>query len=439
MRFFRKWPVRLALFLAGLFLINAGVEFLFLQIRAESAVVMHDLVRVDNIDIAFVGSSLSRRHVKNAVIEECLGQDSFNLSASAAWVSTDYAMMQELFKHHKVKTVVFVSDILTDVDLKNKTEAVVVEAGIRPLLHGWDIKLPYTLDNCRYYGNCLDRIFPWRTCYPTTLEGLQENFQGKLNEESYYNTVVCRFSGYDGKGYDPVYGHAETYQTELHNFTTRKVKKSASTDTSLLDTTLMKMQLLCKSNDCNLIVITTPQLPQVLLGDQRYSQYYEIERSLCEKYGIPFWNFAYAEDELLPDLTPYFYRNEHFDDEGAEIFSQALSRVLKEYFGGQDVSHYFMTARQYANSRNYILNGWYTQKAEGKMLTYTADCIYGANVKPEYQFTAVDENGGETVLQVYYSTTKCTVKKADMEGRTIQIRIRNAENLDQEPVLAVKR
>ena len=76
---------------------------------------------------------------------------------------------------------------------------------------------------------------------------------------------------------------------------------------------------------------------------------------------------------------------------------------------------------------------------KNQKITYTADCIYGSHVKPEYQFTAVDKNGEETQLQCYYSTSKCTVDAKDMEGKTIRIYARNAEDLSQEPILAIKK
>lgn len=441
MHFFNKWPVRVALFIAGFLAINAAVEFLFLEIRKESFLVMYDLDRTENVDIAFIGSSLSRTHIDNAIIEEYLEQDSFNLSANAARAAADYAMMQELFKQQTPKTVVFVSDPLAELNYENRAEPVVVEAGLRPFLHGLDIKLPYIVDNCRFYGGYLDRLFPWRTCYPANAEKFFTNLQGKLDPKGFYSLALEAYPAHDGRGHCPKYKTEQTdaHRTELHNGMTRKVKALSTIDESFLDMTLMKMKLLCQSNDCDLIVIATPQLPQVLLGDKRYDQCYEIERAICKKYDIPFWNFAYAEDELLPDMTPYFFRDEHFDKEGAEIFSSALGKVLKGYFDGEDVSHYFTTAKEYADLKSYILNGWYTESKKDQQITYTADCIYGSNVKPEYQFTAVDENGNETLLQVYYSTAKCTVSAEDMEGKTIRISIRNAEDLSQEPIIAVKK
>lgn len=441
MQFFRKWPVRLILFVAGFLAINMVVEFVFLRVRAEALLVMHDLECVENIDIAFVGSSLSRGHIDNAVIKDYLGEDSFNLSTNGARTATVYAMMQELFKQKTPKTVVVVCDTLAEIDTQNRAEPIVVEAGLRPFLHGWDIKLPYIFENCRLYGDYLDRLFPWRSFYPTNLESFYTNLEGKLDLEEFYNSYLNSSPAYDGKGFFPKYKteQSEAHKEELHKMTTRKVKAYEKIDTKVLDHTLMKMKLLCRSHGCNLIIIATPQLPQVLLGDKRYEQCYQVEQSLCEKYDIPFWNFAYASDELLPDMEPYFFRDEHFDFEGAEIFSSALGRVLKEYFDGKDVSHYFGTAQDYANTKNYVLNGWYSESKKGDKITYTADCICGAGVKPEYQFTSIDKEGRETVLQVYYSTSKCTVSAADMEEKSICIRIQNAEDLNQEPVEAVKK
>lgn len=441
MRFFKKWPVRVVLFIMGFLMINAVIEFLFLRINKDSLLVMHDLSTTKNIEIAFVGSSLSRNHVSNAVIENHLGWNSFNLSVGTARNATNYAMMRELFKNQTPKVIVLVCDPLVDIKYQGREEPVIVEAGLRSFLHGWDIKLPYIIENCINYGGDIDRLFPWRVWFPKDYRDFKANIKAKFDWDSYYDSILRLFPTHDGKGFRPeqVGMTTDINKEELFAAMTRKAKPYDSCDESGLEFTLMRMEKLCSSNNCELIVLATPQLSQVLLGDKRYDQCYKIETEICKKYNIPFWNFAYVEDELLPDMTPYFFRDGHFDIEGAEIFSQALGKVLKEHLNGEDVSHYFITAKEYADKRDYILNSWYTVSKKNQKITYTADCIYGSHVKPEYQFTAVDKNGEETQLQCYYSTSKCTVDAKDMEGKTIRIYARNAEDLSQEPILAIKK
>lgn len=440
MQFFRKWPIHIILFIMGFLLLNMITEFLFLSINGESMIVMYDMKKAKDVDIVFMGSSLSRTHISNMIIEKGLEKNSFNLSVSSARIFTSYAMMKELFKYQTPKTVVLVYDPVVSYNRANAKEAIVVETGLWPFLNDWNTKFTYALESSKIDGAYLDRFFPWRSFYPQNITDLWDNIQKKMNWDVCYNSKVNNFSEdeyYDGKGFCARY--KKKNEKNLHAVMNQKVREIKVIDTSLLEDTLREMKCLCEKNNCELLLITVPQLPQVLLGDARYNQAYTAARSLCPKYSISFLEFAYTKEQFLPDMTEYFYSDQHMNGDGAKIFSSTLARVLKEYFAGQDVSSYFYTHEEYAQLKNYVLNGWYTENLKDGKITYIADSIYGSTVKPEYQFIAVNEKGEETILQDYYSTQKYTIAATEMEGKKIRISVRNAANRNQEPVIAIKK
>lgn len=440
MQFFRKWPIHIILFITGFLLLNMIAEFLFLSINGESMIVMYDMKRAKDIDIVFIGSSLSRRHISNVIIEKDLEKNSFNLSVSGARIFANYVMMKELFEYQTPKAVVLVYDPLISYNRATTKEPVVVEAGLWPFLHDWDTKFSYALESSKIDGGYLDRFFPWRCFHPKNITDFWDNVEKKMDRDVCYTCKLNKFSKneqYDGKGFCALY--TKKNEKNLNIAINRKIKELKAIDISLLENTLKKMKYLCEKNNCEFFLITTPQLPQVLLGNAQYNQAYTAARSLCSKYCIPFLEFAYVKEHLLPNMTEYFYSDQHLNGEGAQIFSSLLAKVLKEYFLGQDISSYFYTHEQYAQSKNYILNGWYTEFLKDGQITYIADSIYGSTVKPEYQFIAVDKKGEETILQDYYSIQKYTIAAAEMEGKTILISVRNAANRDQEPVIAIKK
>lgn len=432
MRFFKRWQVHVVLFVLGFFLLNMIIEFLFLRIDGDNMLMMTDMRQAENIDIVFVGNSYSRRFIDNTSVESILKMDTFNLSSLSIGIDGSYAMMQEMFDYHKPKVAVYVYDYVS--------EAVIVQNRLWPFLHNFPAKIEYTLEASKNDEAYLDRFFPWRAFHPQNKDDFYTNLSGKINPEEFYQmklkAIQKTIQVYDRKGSCITYPEVDT--KDLKNKMNRKVKAPVTPDVSMRNT-IEKMKKLCDKNKCQLIVIMVPPIQQIVLGDQKYTFYSKATEEICDDNKIPFYHFAYAREDLLPDLTDYFYNSTHINGDGAKIFSNSLARLLKEYLANKDVSTYFYTPEEYSETKNYILNGWYTEILKDDQITYTADSIYGIPVKPEYRFTAVDEEGNETLLQDYYSTRECTVSASEMVGKSIRIEIKNAASWKQPPVIAVKK
>lgn len=439
MQYFKKWQVHIALFVTVFFALNFLMGFFFQKIEGNAMLTMHDMTYTDNIEICFIGDSLCRRHIGNKQIEKQLDMNSFNLSISNIGIEGSYALMQELFQIHHPKIVVYVYN---PIYCYSPEEPIIVQNILWPFLQKIDAKVAYTLNVSRLDGAYMDRFFPWRTFHPETIEDFMLNLSGKIDRENFYNikikNIQNKTQNYDKKGFCP-YLYVKHNTKALHKIMNQKVVKSQDANMTRQSMVIQKMKRLCDKNKCKLILITSPEMPQILLGDEQYQEAYSEANIICNKYGVPFFNFAYAKEELIPNLTDFFYSPHHFEVTGAELFSEALSKVLKEYLEGQDVSSYFYTHEEYARSKDYILNGWYTETVKNKEITYDADSIHGSTVKPEYQFVAVEKDGKEIILQDYYCTSKCVVREETMKKRTIRIYIRNAANEAQKPVIAIKK
>lgn len=440
MRFFKSWPVHLALFLMGFLMLNSLAAFAFLEPSRETTVAMYDMKRAENIDIAFVGSSVSERHVDNAIIEKTLGLDSFNLSTSSVHSAATYAMVKELYQHHTPQIIVWIYDPTVD------KEPLVVEANLWPHLTAWQTRLFYAWKNAEIDGAYLDRFFPWRQNIPDSAEKLGRYYEIKTDPDTYYTQSVeiyrsqdgTTINGYDGKGYHSIYREVEN--PRFHNELNQRIDRPKDLDVSMERATLRDMERLCEKNKSKLIVVSPPTIPQILLGDQKVVYVLDNMKQLCQESGVLYLDMARVKTELIPeDMMPYYYNAWHMNKDGAEIYSQALAQVLKEHLDGQDVSHYFYTPEEYAKTKNYVINGWYTQSESNGKITYTADCIYGADVEPQYQFSTIDETGETTVLRPFSKLGKYTCPQGNVDGKDIRVTIRNAANLDQEPVIAIKK
>lgn len=441
MRFFKKWPVSLALFAVGFLLLNGLVEFAGLKLNADTTVDMHDMKQAENINIIFLGNSLVYSHVDTTIMENVLGEKCFDLGVSNAQSPTVYAIAEEVYQHHSPQTVIWVHDP-SPVEL----EPLVVETRIWPHLTSRWGKLTYALRSAAVDGAYLDRFFPWRQDFPASVKEIQENIKNKVNQEPYYEKCAAFFQStqgtikryYNGKGYRPLDRGLDN--PGFHNALTRKVKMPPNMDISAGKDLLLALKNLCARNGSRLIVISSPMIPQVLLGDEKTVYIMDSMKQLCRENDVPYLDMAWARPQLLSDdLMPYFYNDQHMTKDGAEIYSRALAKALKDYMDGKDISSYFYTPEEYANAHNYILNGWYTETVTEGQITYVADCIYGADVDPQYQFSAVDENGKETLLKHFSREASYTCPQKKMEGKEIRVSIRNAVNLEQEIVTAIQK
>lgn len=440
MKFFKSWPVQLILFLMGFLVLNGAFEFFLLEPNRETTVIMYDMKKAENVDIAFTGSSISERHVDNAVMEETLGMDSFNLTTSQVHSAATCAMVEELYCHHSPQVVVWLYDPTVG------TEPLVVEAGLWPHLSSWINRWTYAWRTAQEDGAYLDRFFPWRQTIPVGLDKLRDIYNIKTDLVSYHDQSVelYRADGentehdYDEKGYRPI--RCGEDNPRYHNEQTSKVAAPKGLDLAAEEISFQKLKSLCEDHGSQFIVASAPIIPHILLGNKEITYLMGNMERLCEENDVPYLDMARAKPELIrDDLTPYFYNGYHMTRDGAERFSQGLATALKSLLDGQDVSHYFYTEEEYAQSKNYILNGWYTESKKDGKITYAADCIYGADVEPQYQFSVVDEAGNETILRPYRRGQKFTCDAAQLEGKTICIKIRNAADLEQEIVTAIKK
>lgn len=307
-------------------------------------------------------------------------------------------------------------------------------------------KLVYTLKSAGLYGAYLDRFFPWRQNPPGSVKEVWDNIKIKTNLDDYYEKSLKVYRSkkgnavwdYNGRGYRSVI--REKDKKKFHDVLNRKPALKKDLNLSAEKDVLLNLKRLCEKNNGKLIVISHPAFPQVLLGDQNVICIMDAMKRFCQENSVPYLDMARSKPELLPeDLKSYYYDAWHMTKEGAEIYSRALAKVLKEYLDGRDVSSYFYTPEEYAKSKNYILNGWYVEKMKDEQITYAADCIYGADVEPQYQFSALDEEGNEILLRPFSKERNFTCPQKDMEGKKIRVTIRNAVDVEQAYVIAIKK
>lgn len=167
---------------------------------------------------------------------------------------------------------------------------------------------------------------------------------------------------------------------------------------------LAEFRALCEAAGAKLMIVYSPTHPVHALAENSVLYYGDQLALYCRRNGIPFLNFLYANERLLPDLTDYYFDLYHLNGEGSDLFSEAFSQMFVKLAAGEDVSGYFYASQEeYLASLDILTNVWIDPPrggAEADSL-WTADCNHGPDVVPEYAFQLVRPSGEVEELRGY--------------------------------------
>ena len=428
-----------------IFLVLCSVcEFVLLQFDGNAYVTVRDLEWEENLDVVVIGNSEATRHFDPYLFQELTDKNSYNFSRLSSTVATQYTMMEQMFRTHDPEQVLVFFDAYTLVKLNPDTlehteESAFVQASIWPYLRNPVKRLEYALSLASLDQAYLDRLFTWRLHMPRTLGGVITNINNKFDDLTgngrYYDTARALLSNgtstYVGKGFAPLHVDQATTAEQISSFCEFSYVKQEIQIPEDTKAWIRKMDELCRENDCQLIAVNIPLLPEVAFS--RMLNIYDAQSRLFEEMGVPYWNLNYAKADVLQQMdVSYYYDASHMTWAGANILTESLADIFNAYQSGEEVSDMFYTTEGYLDSIDYVTNVWMTQNIQDEQQILTAYSNHGTRVVPEYCFVKVDPDGHETVLQDYSTENICYAKLEKSEK--FRLYTRNASNSAQPPL-----
>ena len=428
-----------------IFLVLCSVcEFVLLQFDGNAYVTVHDLEREEDLDVVVIGNSEAARHFDPYLFQELTNKNSYNFSRLSSTVATQYTMMEQMFQSHKPEKVLVFFDAYTLVKLNPDTlehteESAFVQASIWPYLRNPVERLKYAMSLASLDRAYLDRFFAWRLHMPRTLGGVISNICNKVDDlmgnGRYYETtrksLSNEISTYVGKGFEPLHVDQITTAEQISSFCEFPYVKQEIQIPEETKVWIRKMDALCRKNDCQLIAVNIPLLPEVAIS--RMLNIYDAQSRLFEEMGVTYWNLNYAKADVLQQMdVSYYYDASHMTWAGANILTESLADIFNVYQSGEDVSDMFYTTEEYLASIDYVTNIWMTQASQEDQQILTAYSNHGTDVVPEYCFVKVDSDGRETVLQNYSTENVCRAKLE--QGEKFRLYTRNASDSAQLPL-----
>lgn len=333
-------------FLLGLHGLTWGLNYALTPCHYASQMMWEDYAGTDLIDTLFVGSSVCRSDFNPKVFDETLGCHSFNMGTPSQPLSTTYRALKYAIKQHDIDRVVmgFGYFELTE---SNEAKAEVAFLQAQMAIAGpfervgiwWEYALSNENRDSIKSVNCL---FPWVYNHidDVSITGIKQNIKKKQNWDNKTKfTDGTSNNQYVGKGYAP-------YITKI-NYDALPEHNSANFYTQEIDP--QKVQVfteickLCEENDIEFIVIHTPNPDfDIQAMGERYIEYKHLVEEILRENGASYYDFNLAKEELFPDDQANYCDFEHLDQEGAEIFSQSVAKLLLE-MEKQDVDRFFYT------------------------------------------------------------------------------------------------
>lgn len=362
----------------------------------------------DDVDAVCLGSSLGERSFDPAAFDAAYGTTSFNMCTPAQETSESYLGLKEAIENHDIDYVFYAVDLTglcEDYDMYPGrvflTEKWQGDSVLEPLSD-----LAYALRDCPWmFGEkSLNWMFPWteqRVGFKEVPANMAMKLDGTSPAEAVKRNEATSGNDWDyfGQGYG---GYNITY--DYNSFGQDPVLGLAA-----LPLNPVKLNFLaefcdfCTENGVQLVAYVPPR-PDFSLVDmeERYDEYTTTVGGLVREHGGLYYDFNLAKPELYDSREDYYQDFEHCNVTGAKMFSEALAKLLAKRDAGENVDDLFMTFDEKLQSIDDISVVMFTDEPapEGGVVL-RAECLAGPQVKPEYQFLLVDEQGNQTVLRDY--------------------------------------
>jgi len=349
-------------FFALLCVCNMMGSFLLEYANGPSATMWQQYYAEEEIDVIFVGASVCSASFDPEVFDERLGMKTFNMGTPAQNTEQSVRALKVALEEHDVKTVLYgMGHFALQQSSSEEAELTFVKALSREQggMKGVKTSLEYLFsENVRDKEKSVKYFFPWvYNGVDYSLDAIIENVKTKLDtklEEFDPNTQESRNWRLE-KGYRPFTG--------LVDYSSAWVANSYEYYYQFFDyeSTYHFEQLLklCNEEGVNLIVINTPHPAYDLISCYNtYGRNYKEIKTLCEKYGVDYYDFSLAKPELFQAEEDYFYDFEHLNYKGARAFSDAVCELLERRDNDENLDESFYIPKEFMKLHPELVEEW---------------------------------------------------------------------------------
>lgn len=301
----KKFLFRIALFFVAVAVIDVvfGVacKYLNAHVKGGEEKSRYYTCELSNEDVLIFGSSRAKHHYVPDIIEDSLGLTCYNTGEDGNGVILGYGILKMVVERYTPKLIIYDVcgfDIYQDDNMKylNLLKPYYDEFGIDSIFWKINPKTRFMMKSNLYR-------------YNTTCLRLVGNYFHPLNNYP--------------QGYSALYNTMD-YEPEIQGL------EIVSKDTLKIDF-FEDFIHLTQEKGIQLICCVSP-----VYKVQFYDDYYKPIEELCERYGVPFYDFS-IENEISKKRA-YFQDRTHMNDSGARLYTNKLIAIIREIYNVQQLN-----------------------------------------------------------------------------------------------------
>lgn len=345
-------------YLIVFFIVNMALSFLLEPARGSSDMMWEGYYKQEELDTIFVGSSLCQGSIDPVIFDKILGTKSYNMGTPSQAIPQTIRAVEVALEDHDIETVIFAMgfsslklDVLEEAELTFEKARAKQKGG----LAGFKEALSYLFsEDTRNDEKSINYFFPWLyNREEISKEMMLKNIKTKMEKLSGKGTSAVSedYKGYQEPG-EGVFNYDNCWDLNTYRY------YEADFTPEMLQS-FEELLMICKERNVELIVVNTPHPFFDVVACYEFYERNQMEvETLCEKYGVTYYDFNLAKPEIFETKSEYYRDYEHLNNLGSKAFCESLCNVLIRRENGETLDDKFYSMNEFLEMYSYWLNQW---------------------------------------------------------------------------------
>ncbi len=407
--------------ISAVFVINSVLSYILIDdLDDEVRYAMHELYEQEEIETLFLGSSHVFCGYDPRILDEISGENTYLAATPVQKVDGSYYLLKEVLKSNQIKKVYLDMFYLQYRDIPAERGSIQMQwiycitdnmknnwNRIEFLLNASDCEnyIEGFLPSARYGNYLLDR------------KRIERVIKSKRSSE-YINYENVPSAFYKGAYVIPGgVGNPEMI-ADLDNL---EVAESIISEYSLKY--LNKIVELCKEEEIELVLVTTPFTDFYVQALGNYNTFYAYMKEYAKTNAIEYCDFNLCRPELLVMEKDDFVDYHHLSGKGAVKYSTVFAEMMASYDKMESQELFYDSVQEKMDDLSPRTMGILLEKSKDEEGVYFLSTVANYDVDVEYRICTLDEQGTENELIQDFSDEKMI--KVSQEGTSYKITVRN--------------
>lgn len=407
--------------ISAVFVINSVLSYILIDdLDDEVRYAMHELYEQEEIETLFLGSSHVFCGYDPRILDEISGENTYLAATPVQKVDGSYYLLKEALKNNQIKKVYLDMFYLQYRDIPAERGSIQMQwiycitdnmknnwNRIEFLLNASDCEnyIEGFLPSARYGNYLLDR------------KRIERVIKSKRSSE-YINYENVPSAFYKGAYVIPGgVGNPEMI-ADLDNL---EVAESIISEYSLKY--LNKIVELCKEEEIELVLVTTPFTDFSVQALGNYNTFYAYMKEYAKTNAIEYCDFNLCRPELLVMEKDDFVDYHHLSGKGAVKYSTVFAEMMASYDKMERQELFYDSVQEKMDDLSPRTMGILLEKSKDEEGVYFLSTVANYDVDVEYMICTLDEQGTENELIQDFSDEKMI--KVSQEGTSYKITVRN--------------